>query len=253
MKDDRVKECIDYMSFTVDLEGGMLSDESESLLRSVLEEERSADEVVAAYVNSEGLGVSYETGYDEMSNYPGTKCLVNYFNIKDRSRLRQVENLIVSVRTAELFVKPIKGRMGFDYLKEVHAHLFGDIYPSAGQVRTGQASKKHDFCRAEHIEGYASELFSRLEKDDYLRHVADIEDFVNDLAFYMGEAEALHPFKDGNGRAERFFFNKIAEDAGYHLDWKNADSDRMLEAGMAAVDGDYQGLGSVLQEIISRR
>ena len=69
----------------------------------------------------------------------------------------------------------------------------------------------------------------------------------------MGEAEALHPFRDGNGRAIRFFFSRLVYEAGYKLRWADADADRMLEASIAAIDGDYQALVAELGEMIEVR
>ena len=66
----------------------------------------------------------------------------------------------------------------------------------------------------------------------------------------MGEMEALHPFVDGNGRASRLFFNSIALAAGYEIGWGSADPDNFLEANVAALDGDYQALIDVLEEIV---
>ena len=206
MKDGRAQECVDYIRFTMELEGAELSDSDEKILFDILTDECSATEAVASFIRDNGLAVSYESGYDELENYPGTKCLVNYFNIRDKSRLRQIEHFLVNVRTAGLFAHPLKGALTFSFLREIHSTLFGDIYPSAGQLRQSEASKRRDFCRPEYIEKYAEDIFSKLSRDEYLKKVGDIDDFSNDLAFYMGEAEALHPFRDGNGRAIRFFF-----------------------------------------------
>lgn len=38
--------------------------------------------------------------------------------------------------------------------------------------------------------------------------------FVRRLACYLGEVNALHPFREGNGRAQRAFFGQLARDAG---------------------------------------
>ena len=253
MKDGRAQECVDYIRFTMELEGAGLSDSDEKILSDILTDECSAAEAVASFIRDNGLAVSYESGYDELENYPGTKCLVNYFNIRDKSRLRQIEHFLVNVRTAGLFAHPLKGALTFSFLREIHSTLFGDIYPSAGQLRQSEASKRRDFCRPEYIEKYAEDIFSKLSRDEYLKKVGDIDDFSNDLAFYMGEAEALHPFRDGNGRAIRFFFNRLVQDAGYFLNWRDADPDRMLEASIAAIDGDYQALVDVLEEILEKR
>jgi cell filamentation protein len=78
----------------------------------------------------------------------------------------------------------------------------------------------------------------------------DRETFINDLAFYMGEVEALHPFRDGNGRTARLFFYQLSMNAGYDIDWSLVDADRLLEADISAIDGDYQLLIDVLEEVV---
>jgi cell filamentation protein len=95
----------------------------------------------------------------------------------------------------------------------------------------------------------ANTIFSKLFSDRYLTG-RDRESFVNDLAFYMGEVEALHPFFDGNGRTARVFFYLLALNAGYDLKWYEMDPDRLLEADISAIDGEYQPLVSVLAEVL---
>ena len=163
MNDGQVQECIDYLRFSMELEGSSLAEGTEEVLRSVLEGERTVVEVHADFIRKEGLEVAYETGYDEMSNYPDSKCLVNYFNIRDKKVLRPIEHFLVNLRTVELFMDPMPGRPTFSLLKEIHSRLFGDIYPSAGMIRTVEASKRKDFCRPQFIEKAADELFTRLQ------------------------------------------------------------------------------------------
>ena len=117
-------------------------------------------------------------------------------------------------------------------------------------IRRSLSSKHTEFCQPEYIESQAGILFSKLRDDHYLSRIDDVDDFVNELAYYMGEMEALHPFMDGNGRATRFFFNSLALAAGYEIGWGSADPDHFLEANVAALDGDYQALIDVLEEIV---
>ena len=62
--------------------------------------------------------------------------------------------------------------------------------------------------------------------------------------------EALHPFREGNGRVIRFFFYELIREAGHDVEWSEADPDRMLEGSIAAIDGDYQPLVDVFEEIL---
>lgn len=251
MKSARLSISQEYLRFTIEADGESLTEELEKTFTDILEGDLSADIAVSSYIRSEHLdAAAEECPVDEMSRYPGTRCLVNYFGIKDKPALRRVDKMISSLRTAELLHAPIDMPFTFDYLKAVHSHLFGDIYPSAGMIRRSLSSKHTEFCQPEYIESQAGILFSKLRDDHYLSRIDDVDDFVNELAYYMGEMEALHPFMDGNGRSTRFFFNSLALAAGYEIGWGSADPDHFLEANVAALDGDYQALIDVLEEIV---
>ncbi len=251
MKSARLSISQEYLRFTIEADGESLTEELEKTFTDILEGDLSADIAVSSYIRSEHLdAAAEECPADEMSRYPGTRCLVNYFGIKDKPALRRVDKMISSLRTAELLHAPIDMPFTFDYLKAVHSHLFGDIYPSAGMIRRSLSSKHTEFCQPEYIESQAGILFSKLRDDHYLSRIDDVDDFVNELAYYMGEMEALHPFMDGNGRSTRFFFNSLALAAGYEIGWGSADPDHFLEANVAALDGDYQALIDVLEEIV---
>ena len=249
MKPGRVQACIDYIKFNQEAEGFELSFVEEESLRRLLEGDALAADQIREIQEEEGLVVSHVLPKDIEGYYPRTKSLVNYFGIKERGRLREMEMKISNIRTAELLAEPAPKTFDFAYLKQIHRHLFGDIYPTGGQVRTGVAVKRTEFCRPEFIESSAEDIFSRLRNGQYLKGM-DREEFINDLAFFMGEVEALHPFRDGNGRTTRLFFYQLAMQAGYDIDWAMVDPDRLLEADISAIDGDYQLLIDVWEEVV---
>ena len=41
----------------------------------------------------------------------------------------------------------------------------------------------------------------------------------------LAEINALHPFREGNGRTQRAFLSQLARDAGFRLDWATVDRD----------------------------
>ena len=250
MNNDRLAISLDYLKFTIEADGETLTEELSKTFTDILEGDAKADSAVAAYIRKEGLESVDFAGVDEISRYPGTRCIVNYFGIKDRPQLKVIDKHISSIRTAELLLSPPDMPFNFDYLKAVHSQLFGDIYPSAGMIRRSVRNKHSEFCQPEYIESSADTLFSKLRDENYLRNIDDIDDYINALAYYMGEMEALHPFMDGNGRATRFFFHEMSLKAGYEIGWGSADPDHFLEANVAALDGDYQALIDVLEEII---
>jgi len=245
---------VDYLRFTNELEGTALPEEREGIVRSILEGDVGVSDVIEDFLKDAHLPEEYEAGYNENSDYPGTKCLVNYFNIKDKNKLKQIEQFFCDIRCAELFRREERRMLCFQYLCEIHEHLFGDVYPSAGSIRTAVASKLTEFCHPDYIEKSANALFSKLAKAGYLaRKDLERDDFLNEVAYFIGELEAIHPFSEGNGRAIRFFLDRLVLNAGYTISWADADPDRMLEGSIAAIDGDCQPLIDVLEEIIQER
>jgi cell filamentation protein len=63
---------------------------------------------------------------------------------------------------------------------------------------------------------------------------------------------ALHPFREGNGRAQRAFFEQLARNADYRPDWRRLDAQRNIEASIAAMNGDEAPLRDMLDELVSR-
>jgi len=47
--------------------------------------------------------------------------------------------------------------------------------------------------------------------------------FITTLAGFLADVNALHPFREGNGRAQRAFFSQLAHDAGHHIAWVRMD------------------------------
>ncbi len=242
--------CIDYISFNYESEGFSLSDRAEADIIAVLEEEETADNLINNFITEKGLTkVEHVPSDKDYEYYENTICLYNFFNIKEREKLRSIAIYITSLRAAEMMVNPPKLQFNLKTLMLLHKNLFGDIYPSAGTLRTKTAAKRTEFCRPEYIIHQAREIFRKLKKDNYLKGL-DRESFINDLAYYMGEVEALHPFRNGNAPTARLFFWELVNLAGYGIQWKDVDPDRLLEADICAIDGDYQPLITVLDEVV---
>lgn len=69
------------------------------------------------------------------------------------------------------------------------------------------------------------------------------------LAHYMGEINAVHPFREGNGRAQRAFCSQLAEQAEYFLDFETVDQAAMYRVMIASFNGDDGPLIELLGEI----
>ncbi|PYU45353.1 MAG: hypothetical protein DMG56_18175 [Acidobacteria bacterium] len=62
---------------------------------------------------------------------------------------------------------------------------------------------------------------------------------------------ALHPFREGNGRAQREFIRELAGEAGYEVSWDLVTQDEMLAASVASFHhGSSAAFAMILNKII---
>lgn len=181
----------------------------------------------------------YFSEYDEI--------LENKLGIDDPQLLRQAESEIVFVRLAELLHMPLQGTFDFEHLRAIHRHLFSDIYDMAGQIRTVSIAKGYSvFCYPENIDVMQREIFDRLKSDRYLRGLGRKE-FAQKLAELSGDLNALHPFREGNGRAIRCFLVQFSREVGYSLRFEDLDTEAVLKADIAAFNGDTAPLAALYE------
>jgi cell filamentation protein len=116
--------------------------------------------------------------------------------------------------------------------REIYRRIFRDIYEWAGEIRTVAIAKGAMFCLPQYVDSSAAVIFRELHDEDCLRGLRRVA-FVGRLAHYLGEVNALHPFREGNGRAQRALFRQLARDAGLTLAWQHLDPVRNVDASAA--------------------
>lgn len=90
-------------------------------------------------------------------------------------------------------------------------------------------SPKATCSRSPHIEPYLGGVLAQLAAEQHLRGL-DRDPFIDRLTHYLAELNATHPFREGNGRTQRPFVQQLAEDAGYHIDWRTLDPQENIDA-----------------------
>ncbi len=178
------------------------------------------------------------------------EVLENKLGIEDPELLKNAEAEIVFLRLVELGYKPIQGAFDFEHLKSIHRHLFSDIYPMAGKVRSVNIAKAGSaFCYARFIDSTQREIFDGLKENKYFKGL-DKSIFAAKLAEFSADLNALHPFRDGNGRAIRAFLIQLSENAGYRLTFENEVREELLAADIAAFKGNLEPLTQLFCKLI---
>jgi cell filamentation protein len=196
-------------------------------------------------------GVEYEG--ESFYCYPDTNVLMNKLDIRDNEELQRVERDLSYPRIVYLGENPLKGVLDLKYLRKVHAFIFKDIYGWAGRIRGGKFFSKGEtmFCVADVIPSYSDNIFGKLRAEKWLRGLTR-EVFIERLAYYMGEVNALHPFREGNGRTQRIFFAELARRARYEIDYSQAEPGELLQADIAAYNKDFTLLTALLDKMLTK-
>lgn len=106
------------------------------------------------------------------------------------------------------------------------------------------------FCQVRNIESFAAEVFGRLAACDHFRGWRR-DKFLDVLAELYGDMNALHPFREGNGRAQRAFLGQLAREAGYRIAWERLDGKRNDEASaVSTARGDQGPLRAMLDDLV---
>lgn len=181
--------------------------------------------------------------------YPDTNVLRNRFDIRDPRALTALEADLTTIRITELALRPLRGDYDLNHLQTFHRRIFGDLYPWAGELRTVPIAKSEMFALPEHVEVYLTAVFANLAQERFLRELTR-PDLVQRLTHYLAEINAVHPFREGNGRTQRAFIRQLAADAGYRIAWERANPARNLEASIASMRGDNNPLTAMLDDLI---
>lgn len=186
---------------------------------------------------------------DDPYTDPVTGVLLNKLGLETAAELEAAEREITHAALILLGESPV--HLGYDltHLCAIHQRIFGDIYDWAGQIRTVGIAKGTLFCLPQYIETSAAEIFRALSSENFLRDL-DREAFVARLAYYMGEVNAVHPFREGNGRTQRAFFEQLAREAGCTLAWQHLDAARNIEASAAIMRGDAEPMRKMLDTLV---
>ena len=79
------------------------------------------------------------------------------------------------------------------------------------------------------------------------------DDFAIQAAHFLSELNAIHVFREGNGRAQLTFFAILADNPGHPLDLERLDPDEMLDAMIESFEGDESRLAGVIRELVTDR
>jgi cell filamentation protein len=166
----------------------------------------------------------YDYKHDILKNLPG---------FTDPNQLENFECIEAATEIFDLQKYPVNGDFDSAHLKAIHARIFQNIYPWAGEFRQVniRRSASYYFAAVQFIEVSLTTTFATLAAENYLRGL-DTDAFASRAAYYLGELNAIHPFREGNGRTQREFIRQLAAEAGHRINWSCVSQEQMVEASI---------------------
>jgi cell filamentation protein len=90
-----------------------------------------------------------------------------------------------------------------------------------------------------------------LASENWLKEL-DKKSLSSRLAHYLSEINALHPFREGNGRVQRLFISQLSQAAGYQIDYSDLEQEQIYEAMELAINGDESILALLILDRLAK-
>lgn len=191
----------------------------------------------------------YGAGQDPYC-YSGTAVLRNHLDLTDDRILAEAERALSEVAAESIEFAPPP--YDLSYLQSIHQRLFTDLYEWAGELRSVDISKDEThFCTTSRIEPEARKLFDALAKKNWFQDL-DRSSLISTAAELFGDLNVVHPFREGNGRAQRILFEHIIVNAGYEISWWPVEAQEWIQANIDAVVCDYAALTKVFERCVGQ-
>ena len=150
-------------------------------------------------------------------------ALENKLGITSSPELAKTEERISKKKAVEMFENCLLDSLEagtFDALKVIHRFLFEEIYSFAGELRTVNIAKGNfRFAPVMYLEA----ALANIDKMPQSTFDEIVEKYV--------EMNIAHPFREGNGRSTRIWFDCILKkEIGKVVDWSKVDKEDYLLA-----------------------
>ena len=178
-------------------------------------------------------------------------CPGNFFGITDYRKLASIEKLYTLKRQFQLQYSRKMGAFDMEHLQSIHQFIFQDVFPWEGQFRVVNISKgTNQFAWAPYIASALVEALAKLQHEGLLQGLTPAT-FAQRAGFSLSEINAIHPFREGNGRTQREFIRQLALQAGHLLAWERTSPESMIAASIRShTTGDHSGLTILIHDAI---
>ena len=192
----------------------------------------------------------YDVGGDEAD------IRTNKLGIANPKTLEDAETILLSDAYTRFLGFLEKGKLPMDLrlIFDVHKYFLGPLYSWAGKIRTVNISKDGMlFIPTKNIPK-ALKAFEKILNKNVPEENEPKKKIADKLAEIHCEFNAIHPFREGNGRVIRLFLDLIALQVGYQLiDFGKSSKKDYIQACVAGMQKDYGKMSKVIYKGLLKR
>jgi len=193
----------------------------------------------------------------EINEFDRQLLASNIVGAKSLDALAEKERKITNLRSLQLKTDPVQGNFDYNHFKKIHHYLFKDLFVWAGmdryEIGIRGDFRKGDTCFTfgDKLPQVAKALFDALREENYFKGL-DQESFIQSMASFMNGLNILHPFREGNGRAQRIFLELLAQNAGYPLNLSTLNKSTLTQACIQGSKGNLKGFEIFLKQLLQK-
>lgn len=173
--------------------------------------------------------------------------LRNKLEIKDQKNLEDIESILLADSYFHFAQQISLIKINLEFLFEVNKYFLGNLYSWAGKLRNLDISKNGTlFALAIHLKQSLKDFEKILEKN--MPSQEDTKQLIaKKLSVIHCELNAIHPFREGNGRTIRLFIDLICQKTGYkNIDYSKSSKTSYLNACISGMTMDYSKMEKII-------
>ncbi|OPB31779.1 BID domain-containing T4SS effector [Bartonella sp. AR 15-3] len=202
-------------------------------------------------------------------NYPNSLTLKNKYGIINHQEFMDKCAHDSAKAAINLRQEALPKKFDSSYLKYLHKRLFESSFEWAGCTRdipfpfkdgtlavmpemmrsNWKTDKPIVFATGNKVQDGLKNIDRMLIEKDNLQNLPR-QEFIHHIAEIFSSLNYTHPFREGNGRTQRLFCEKLAQAANYNLDFSVVTKERMSEVSIAAAqDGNLEPMKKLFDDI----
>jgi Fic/DOC family len=119
---------------------------------------------------------------------------------------------------------------------------------SCALLRSTKGGYQFQFRR--YIQTGMHDVHRRLVQSKFLKGLSPNE-FARQAGVIIGDVNYIHPFREGNGRAQAQYLKQLAAQAGHDLDLRRLDLALWIEASKSSHGADYELMVGVIRQALA--